>query len=99
MRTDPDAGIAGSELAVRQFEWLRDGYHLGYPGGVDKEVPQGERIRPDYADHRALVAVAQMGPATVELDLRDDRRHLRRSRVVPHHDDHAVTRNFSAPRR
>src|SRR5207248_6606710 len=69
MRTDPDAGIAGSELAVRQFEWLRDGYHLGYPGGVDKEVTQGERIRPDYADHRALVAVAQMGPATVELDL------------------------------
>ena len=99
VRTDPDAGIARSELAVRQFEWLRDGYHLGYAWGFDEEFPKRERICPDYADHRTLVAVAQMGPATVELDLGDDRGHLRRGRVVPHHDDHAVTRSFSAPRR
>src|SRR5438876_3419695 len=99
VRTDRDAGIARSELAVRQFEWLRDGYHLGYARGFDEEFPKRERIRPDYADHRTLVAVAQMGPATMELDLGDDGRHLRRGRVVPHHDDHAVTRSFSAPRR
>src|SRR6266576_1590781 len=84
--TDPDAGIARAELAVRQFEWLRDGYHLGYARGFDEEFPQGERIRPDYADHGSLVAVAQMSPASMELDLGDDRRHLRRGRVVPHHD-------------
>src|SRR5207244_13195790 len=53
VRTDPDAGIARSELAVRQFEWLRDGYHLGYAWGFDEEFRKRDRHCPDSSDHRS----------------------------------------------